>query len=83
MRKYYTWTLCSKVWDIQDIIKNKKWGVRDEDIREIEQLVWYIHEDWQSMEDKLYERKAEVEELKEQVKNLEKEVENLKFYLAK
>ena len=70
MRNKYTWTLCSKVWDIQNIIKTKKWGCREEDIREIEQLLWYIHQDWQAMEDKLYERKDEVEELKKEIKRL-------------
>lgn len=75
MRNKYTWTLCSKVWDIQNIIKTKKWWVRKEDIEEIEQLVWYIHQDGQAMEDKLYERKDEVEELKKEIKELE-------FYLA-
>jgi len=70
MRNKYTWTLCSKVWDIQNIIKTKKWGVRKEDIAEIEKLLWYIHQDWQAMEDKLYERKDEVEELKKEIEDL-------------
>lgn len=76
MSRHYTWTLCSKVWEIQEIIKKNKWGYREQEISEIESLVWYIHQDWQSMEDKLYKRKDEVEELKNQIKSLEKDYED-------
>lgn len=70
MRNKYTWTLCSKVWEIDSIIKNNKWGYRKEEISEIAQLIWYIQQDWQAMEDKLHERKDEVEQLKNEIREL-------------
>ncbi len=78
MRHFPTWTICSKHWRIETIIERLSWDDPDnEDYKEILELIKNCLDDWNRMEEKLKERKKQVEELENEKYYLEKQIKDL------